>query len=65
MPPVAPATGGATSDQDDGIRSEDWPTEFNDPFSHDSGNRLQFSGDGLNTGVRVLGAQTWILFVSD
>lgn len=55
MPSVAPATGGAASDGYDGIRSEDWQTEVNDPYSHDSGDRMQFSGDGLNTGVRVLG----------
>jgi hypothetical protein len=54
MPPVAPATGTAASDRYDGIRSEDWQTEVNDPLSHDSGDQMQFSGDGLNTGVRVL-----------
>jgi hypothetical protein len=60
MPPVAPATGGAASDRYDGIRSEDWQTEVNDPYSHDSGDRMQFSGDGLNTGVRVLGTSALI-----
>lgn len=55
MPPVADATGEAAPVQDDGIRSDDWPTEFSDRSSRDSGKRMYFSGDGLNTGVRVLG----------
>lgn len=55
MPPVASATGEAASDQDDGIRSEDWPIEVTDHSSRDSGEQMHFSGDGLDTGVRVLG----------
>ena len=54
MPPVASATGEAASDQEDGIRSEHWPTEVIEPPSRDSGDQMHFSGDGLDTGVRVL-----------
>ena len=55
MPAVASATGEAASVQDDGIRSEDWQAEVSDRSSRDSGERMHFTGDGLNTGVRVLG----------
>jgi len=35
------------------IRSEDWPKEVDE--SHPKGpEEMEFSGDGLNTGVRVL-----------
>ena len=54
MPAVADATEGPESDQSNGIRSDDWPEETDGAYSHD-GNRVQFSGDGLNTGVRVRG----------
>ncbi|KAJ5675180.1 Sterol 3-beta-glucosyltransferase UGT80B1 [Penicillium maclennaniae] len=36
-----------------GIQTEDWSEALSLPYSHDS-DRLEFSGDGLNTGVRVL-----------
>ncbi|KAJ5591949.1 uncharacterized protein N7459_002318 [Penicillium hispanicum] len=44
----------STSEQDERIRSEDWPDEVNEPFTQDA-DRVEFSGDGLNTGVRLLG----------
>ncbi|KAJ5306895.1 hypothetical protein PENANT_c003G01867 [Penicillium antarcticum] len=36
------------------IRSEDWPEEVNEPDRRDW-EHMEFHGDGLNTGVRVLG----------
>ncbi|KAJ5698704.1 hypothetical protein N7462_000709 [Penicillium macrosclerotiorum] len=55
MPAVTTAAAGPESDQDDGIQSEDWPEEINEPHSNQSSDRLLFDGDGLSTGVRVLG----------
>ncbi|KAJ5157729.1 uncharacterized protein N7482_008829 [Penicillium canariense] len=52
---VAPPTVRPASDQIQGIRSEDWPEEINVIGSHESDERMRFTGDGLNTGVRVLG----------
>lgn len=42
------------SEANDEIQSTDWPEDTSEPYPSD-GNRQYFSGDGLNTGVRVLG----------
>jgi hypothetical protein len=55
--PAAPAAAESSSMQQEGILSENWPEEVSEPSSSGS-DRLQFSGDGLNTGVRVLGANS-------
>lgn len=55
MTALAPATAGTTSEKDEGIRSEDLPGDANNASSQDS-DRMRFSGDGINTGVRVLSA---------
>lgn len=41
--------------QNGGIQSEDWVDNASQPSSHGS-DRVNFNGDGLNTGVRVLSA---------
>ncbi|KAJ6014382.1 hypothetical protein N7540_008973 [Penicillium herquei] len=45
------------SDRSNGSDSEEWSGQIRDVNSQDSNesNRVQFMGDGLNTGVRVLG----------
>ncbi|KAF7712056.1 Sterol 3-beta-glucosyltransferase [Penicillium ucsense] len=56
MPSVAPAAGRASPPPHDQIESQDWPTELKDASSpRSSGERMHFKGDGLNTGVRVMG----------
>ncbi|KAI2785971.1 Sterol 3-beta-glucosyltransferase UGT80B1 [Penicillium oxalicum] len=56
MPSVVPTTEGATAARHNQIESEDWPTQLSDASSpRSSGERMQFNGDGLNTGVRILG----------
>lgn len=55
MPAVAHATEGPESEQRNGIQSDDWPEETDGSYSL-NGDRVQFSGDGLNTGVRVRGS---------
>lgn len=62
MPLVANAADGPESEQNDVIRSEDWPEDVNTAYSYES-DRMQFTGDGLNTGVRVLGLWTTTKFV--
>ena len=42
------------SEQREDVRSEDWSGQVNEKYSHDS-DRVDFSGDGLDTGVKVLG----------
>ncbi|KAJ5114389.1 hypothetical protein NUU61_000148 [Penicillium alfredii] len=54
MSSAAPAVPGSTPGRDENIRSEDWPEEVNAQYNTDN-ERVQFSGDGLDTGVRVLG----------
>lgn len=39
-------------DRNEGTQTEDWPEEVNDAYSRGE-EGMQFSGDGLNTGVRV------------
>lgn len=59
MPSVVPTTEGATAARHNQIESEDWPTQLSDASSpRSSGERMQFNGDGLNTGVRILGMCT-------
>ncbi|KAJ5765786.1 hypothetical protein N7520_005345 [Penicillium odoratum] len=47
------ATAGPQSERSP-IRSEDWPEDISEARSQDD-ERMQFTGDGLNTGVRVRG----------
>ncbi|KAJ5900019.1 hypothetical protein N7495_004763 [Penicillium taxi] len=56
MATVASATIGAPLEHQKDIRKEDWSNELIEPQSHDTEtDRVNFRGDGLNTGVRVLG----------
>ncbi|KAJ5999808.1 hypothetical protein N7481_000217 [Penicillium waksmanii] len=42
------------SEANDGIQSEDWPEDTSEPYNGHA-DRQHFTGDGLDTGVRVLG----------
>lgn len=53
MPAVAPVTAGT---QDGAVQSAGWSGEVKDPGARE-GNRMQFSEDGLDTGVRVRSMQ--------
>lgn len=58
---LAGPTADRTTAEHDGIESEDWPEEVNAAHRSDL---VQFNGDGLNTGVRVLGmdhVHSWML----
>jgi hypothetical protein len=42
------------SSQHGEIQTEDWPEDLNQPYSQ-NWEHMEFNGDGLNTGVQVLG----------
>ncbi|KAJ6010065.1 hypothetical protein N7522_005081 [Penicillium canescens] len=54
MASVTPTAARGRSSRHEVIRSEDWPEEVSEPHSRDW-EHMEFNGDGLNTGVRVLG----------
>lgn len=54
MASVTPTAARGRSSRHEVIRSEDWPEEVSNPHSRDW-EHMEFNGDGLNTGVRVLG----------
>lgn len=56
MAAVASATAGTPPEQDESIRARDRYEEVNRQSSQGS-DRKKFLGDGLDTGVRVLGVQ--------
>lgn len=49
---LAGPTAGRTTEDHEDIRSNDWPEEVNITHDYD---QVHFNGDGLNTGVKVLG----------
>jgi UDP:flavonoid glycosyltransferase YjiC (YdhE family) len=53
MPPAADEAAETSSGQNGGIQTEDWADGISEPSSHE-GERMQFSGDGLHTGVKVM-----------
>ncbi|KAJ5766124.1 uncharacterized protein N7511_003740 [Penicillium nucicola] len=53
MASVAPTVTRSKFHRDEALQSEDWPEEVNKPSSRDW-EQVEFEGDGLNTGVRVL-----------
>jgi hypothetical protein len=55
MPPAADEAAETSSGQNGGIQTEDWADGISEPSSHE-GERMQFSGDGLHTGVKVMSA---------
>lgn len=57
MPALAPATAGTPPAPDEDIQTAGWSGEVTDPGVQD-GNRMQFTGDGLDTGVRVMSMGT-------
>lgn len=61
--PRAPSAAGTTSEQTEGIRSQDFAKEDNELNQYES-NRVDFTGDGLNTGVRVRGSSAGFFFVT-
>ncbi|KAJ5336230.1 uncharacterized protein N7506_004252 [Penicillium brevicompactum] len=53
MASAAPTARRASSHRQGSIKSQDWPEDVNGHYSEDA-EGVQFSGDGLNTGVRVM-----------
>lgn len=53
MASAAPTARRASSHRPGSIKSQDWPEDVNRTYSQDA-EGVQFSGDGLNTGVRVM-----------
>jgi len=58
--PAAADAAQPPSTQNGDHREEDWPEDVSQPSTRRE-DRMQFSGDGLNTGVRVLSRSPRIL----
>lgn len=57
MPAVATATAGSSLGENERIFTNGQPEQVNEPNVQDD-DQMKFSGDGLNTGVRVLSTQS-------
>ena len=62
MASAAPTARRASSHQNGTIKPEDWHEEVDDPHSRGE-EGMQFSGDGLSTGVRILSVYTMISMI--
>lgn len=57
LSPRRPSSRHSTENHSDGIQSQDWPEEVSIPRSREIDDQIRFDGDGLDTGVRVMGSQ--------